>query len=371
MASSTFEVTETENETEKDISFRLEACEENGIGLSAQVDEVPKDHNYTKDPDESEEDGSIAEDSKEETNEKESSPDKIHPKGQKSPKGERKVIARITKRKRGASPKKGVPSPKKGKAKKDVLTEDSNKTEDNSQIDKVTSVEESPRAPKRGRKRKVEEKENVIDRSIMEEVQNINEGDSATDVKLESPVKKRAVPVKPLKSKTPKKSKNKSVVGEDNLNTPKGWNRQEVIRKSGKSAGKIDVYYYSPDGIKFRSRPDIAAYLARTKSNLKLTDFSFGRIKGAEEMPVKVTPKKEKSAVIKPKSTSERKKVQSTPTPSKKRKGLVVKLNFSPKKGNAKKTKVALKPKRLSKGPVKRVKASGSVSKASKKKKSA
>lgn len=52
MASSTFEVTDTENDAEKSLSFGLEACEENGIGLSAQVDgEVPKDHTYTKDPD--------------------------------------------------------------------------------------------------------------------------------------------------------------------------------------------------------------------------------------------------------------------------------------------------------------------------------
>ncbi|XP_075219309.1 methyl-CpG-binding domain protein 2 isoform X1 [Lycorma delicatula] len=39
---------------------------------------------------------------------------------------------------------------------------------------------------------------------------------------------------------------------------PKGWQREEVVRKSGLSAGKVDVYYYSPDGQKFRSKPQLA-----------------------------------------------------------------------------------------------------------------
>lgn len=52
MSSSTFEVIETENESEKEISFGLEACEENGIE-SQEEGEVQKDHTYTKDPDDS------------------------------------------------------------------------------------------------------------------------------------------------------------------------------------------------------------------------------------------------------------------------------------------------------------------------------
>ncbi|XP_064557673.1 methyl-CpG-binding domain protein 2-like, partial [Zonotrichia leucophrys gambelii] len=42
---------------------------------------------------------------------------------------------------------------------------------------------------------------------------------------------------------------------------PPGWKKEEVIRKSGLSAGKSDVYYFSPSGKKFRSKPQLARYL--------------------------------------------------------------------------------------------------------------
>jgi len=42
---------------------------------------------------------------------------------------------------------------------------------------------------------------------------------------------------------------------------PKGWQREEVMRKNGLSAGKVDVYYYSPDGRKVRSKPQLARCL--------------------------------------------------------------------------------------------------------------
>lgn len=58
---------------------------------------------------------------------------------------------------------------------------------------------------------------------------------------------------------------------------PKGWQREEVIRKSGLSAGKIDVYYYSPSGKKFRSKPQLARYLGEVL-DLSTFDFRTGKI---------------------------------------------------------------------------------------------
>lgn len=41
------------------------------------------------------------------------------------------------------------------------------------------------------------------------------------------------------------------------IGLPKGWTKEEVIRQNGMSRGKTDVYYYSPSGKKFRSKPDL------------------------------------------------------------------------------------------------------------------
>nr|CAD7398108.1 unnamed protein product [Timema cristinae] len=58
---------------------------------------------------------------------------------------------------------------------------------------------------------------------------------------------------------------------------PKGWQREEVIRKSGLSAGKVDVYYYSPNGQKFRSKAQLAQYLGNTL-DLATFDFRTGKV---------------------------------------------------------------------------------------------
>ncbi|XP_042198589.1 methyl-CpG-binding domain protein 3a isoform X2 [Callorhinchus milii] len=58
---------------------------------------------------------------------------------------------------------------------------------------------------------------------------------------------------------------------------PSGWKREEVTRKSGLSAGKSDVYYYSPSGKKFRSKPQLARYLGNSM-DLSSFDFRTGKM---------------------------------------------------------------------------------------------
>ncbi|XP_053208186.1 methyl-CpG-binding domain protein 2-like [Panonychus citri] len=53
---------------------------------------------------------------------------------------------------------------------------------------------------------------------------------------------------------------------------PEGWKREEVSRKTGLSTGKTEVYYYSPDGTKFRSKPQLAKYLG---DSVDLTSFDY------------------------------------------------------------------------------------------------
>ncbi|KAM6985906.1 methyl-CpG-binding domain protein 2 [Aplochiton taeniatus] len=57
---------------------------------------------------------------------------------------------------------------------------------------------------------------------------------------------------------------------------PPGWKKEEVIRKSGLSAGKSDVYYFSPSGKKFRSKPQLSRYLGNSV-DLGCFDFRTGK----------------------------------------------------------------------------------------------
>ncbi|KAM4533296.1 methyl-CpG-binding domain protein 2 [Fundulus diaphanus] len=69
---------------------------------------------------------------------------------------------------------------------------------------------------------------------------------------------------------------------------PPGWKKEEVIRKSGLSAGKSDVYYYSPTGKKFRSKPQLARYLGNAV-DLACFDFRTGKM-----MPGKLQKNKQR-----------------------------------------------------------------------------
>lgn len=69
---------------------------------------------------------------------------------------------------------------------------------------------------------------------------------------------------------------------------PPGWKKEEVIRKSGLSAGKSDVYYFSPSGKKFRSKPQLARFLGNSV-DLSSFDFRTGKM-----MPSKLQKNKQR-----------------------------------------------------------------------------
>lgn len=57
---------------------------------------------------------------------------------------------------------------------------------------------------------------------------------------------------------------------------PPGWSREVRQRKTGKTAGKIDVYFTSPTGQRFRSKASLLAFLQKNGegSFISLFDFS-------------------------------------------------------------------------------------------------
>jgi len=55
-------------------------------------------------------------------------------------------------------------------------------------------------------------------------------------------------------------SKKSQKISKDSL--PRGWKKTTKKRKSGKSKGHVDTYFWSPDGSMLRSIPEVLSFLA-------------------------------------------------------------------------------------------------------------
>ncbi|KAM9786102.1 methyl-CpG-binding domain protein 4 [Neosynchiropus ocellatus] len=69
---------------------------------------------------------------------------------------------------------------------------------------------------------------------------------------------------------------------------PPGWAREVKQRKSGKTAGKLDVYIISPNGRKFRSRASLQAFLSKQDDgsiNIDLFNFNTPKQRPPVELP--------------------------------------------------------------------------------------
>ncbi|XP_030280115.1 methyl-CpG-binding domain protein 4 [Sparus aurata] len=77
---------------------------------------------------------------------------------------------------------------------------------------------------------------------------------------------------------------------------PPGWTREVRQRKTGKTAGKLDVYIISPQGLKFRSRASLHAFLLdNEEGNLDINLFDFTASKGSDvTTPTKVKLRRRK-----------------------------------------------------------------------------
>jgi len=71
---------------------------------------------------------------------------------------------------------------------------------------------------------------------------------------------------------------------------PKGWVREVVMRKSGATAGKSDVYYYSPEGKKCRSKVQMTQYLP---DDFEIDNFDFKVGKNSESNYKRVKKRKD------------------------------------------------------------------------------
>uniref|UniRef100_T1IYB0 MBD domain-containing protein n=1 Tax=Strigamia maritima TaxID=126957 RepID=T1IYB0_STRMM len=53
------------------------------------------------------------------------------------------------------------------------------------------------------------------------------------------------------------------------------FDREEVTRTTGGSVGRVDVYYYGPDGKRLRSRKEVKDYCTANGLTYEILDFDF------------------------------------------------------------------------------------------------
>ncbi|XP_071806106.1 uncharacterized protein [Asterias amurensis] len=186
------------------------------------------------------------------------------------------------------------------------------------------------------------------------------------------PAKSSTTPKKSPAAKSPAAKASVSPGGgaDGEVVIPDGWRRIATQRMQGVSAGKVDVYYWSPTGKKFRSRPQILSYLEEVGSPLSVEAFDF-RSKNANASPArirspapgktkKVTPKAKvkespKKAKTKTKPLGRPRKNSGGKSPAKKTPAKKSQVKKSPaKKSQVKKSpakKLAKQPRKVMKPP--------------------
>lgn len=76
---------------------------------------------------------------------------------------------------------------------------------------------------------------------------------------------------------------------------PPGWTREECVRQCGLTAGRRDVYYFSPEGMKIRSKTQLASYLGES-FDLSTFDFNTGKLLSSTVQKVQKMLAKKKSS---------------------------------------------------------------------------
>ncbi|XP_076313531.1 uncharacterized protein LOC143226445 isoform X2 [Tachypleus tridentatus] len=99
---------------------------------------------------------------------------------------------------------------------------------------------------------------------------------------------------------------------------PPGWSRKVVQRQSGKSAGKYDVYLFTPDGKKLRSRIELRSYLSKYNIDIDIENLFTLTGKTSKVLAKSVT--KRKSSSQKWSSSPKKKKSRSSSVSSTRKK---------------------------------------------------
>ncbi|XP_063860354.1 general transcriptional corepressor trfA-like isoform X2 [Scylla paramamosain] len=160
---------------------------------------------------------------------------------------------------------------------KQVKTEESTENKESDKGEKTASEKGNTDASDNVENETAASGENVENVKIKEETAEVKDVSKETKTPIIAARRRVAAKKKdsPLVGKGSRRKPAKVMSEAGDVPVPEGWSRVVVQRTSGASAGKYDVYYFSPLGKKLRSRNEVSKHCEENQLHVEMDMIAF------------------------------------------------------------------------------------------------
>ncbi|XP_045130855.1 methyl-CpG-binding domain protein 4-like isoform X2 [Portunus trituberculatus] len=160
---------------------------------------------------------------------------------------------------------------------KQIKTEESTENKESDKGEKTASEKGNADASDNIENETAASGENIENVKIKEETTEVKDVMKETKTPIVAARRRVATKKKdsPLVGKSPRRTPAKVMGEAGDVPVPEGWSRVVVQRTSGASAGKYDVYYFSPLGKKLRSRNEVSKHCEENQLHVEMDTIVF------------------------------------------------------------------------------------------------